>query len=116
MTNSSQYFSAIICTILKFLCLSKVFLIIGAYNGWTKIQNKTHEKEQIETKKKISEKYRKSRLRKAHFEAFASVEVEDQPYMTPKDFIDCVIHGSPRPRINRNVRHVQKMQKIYSYD
>ena len=57
---------------------------------------------------KNSEKYKKSRIRKAHFEAFASVEVEDQPYMTPRDFIDCVIHGSPRPRINRNVRHGQK--------
>jgi hypothetical protein len=63
--------------------------------------------------KKRSKKGGPSRLGKKHFDEFASVEIfNGQFYMTPRDFMDCIVHEAPRPRIKRRVGHANSLKHI----
>ena len=96
----------------KFVAIPSSLIVFGTYT-WSEYKKKVNEKQMIETKNVSSKHKGKCRLRKTHFESFASVNVVGQAYMTTRDFIDCIFYESPRPRINRKVIvHLKNYLKI----
>ncbi|XP_064552978.1 calcium uptake protein 3, mitochondrial isoform X3 [Drosophila montana] len=49
--------------------------------------------------------------RERRFIKFASVEYEDQLYMTPQDFLESVVEQEPRPRLKRRVLSCEEVEK-----
>ncbi|KRF78970.1 calcium uptake protein 3, mitochondrial isoform X8 [Drosophila virilis] len=49
--------------------------------------------------------------RERRFIKFASVEYEDQLYMTPQDFLESVVEQEPRPRLKRRVLSSEEVEK-----
>ncbi|XP_030562321.1 calcium uptake protein 3, mitochondrial isoform X5 [Drosophila novamexicana] len=49
--------------------------------------------------------------RERRFIKFASVEFEDQLYMTPQDFLESVVEQEPRPRLKRRVLSSEEVEK-----
>ncbi|XP_023035603.1 calcium uptake protein 3, mitochondrial isoform X3 [Drosophila willistoni] len=49
--------------------------------------------------------------RERRFIKFASVEYDDQLYMTPQDFLDSVVEQEPRPRLKRRQLSTEELEK-----
>ncbi|KAM8705391.1 hypothetical protein ACLKA7_009796 [Drosophila subpalustris] len=49
--------------------------------------------------------------RERRFIKFASVEYDDQLYMTPQDFLESVVEQEPRPRLKRRVLSTEEVEK-----
>ncbi|XP_017965495.1 calcium uptake protein 3, mitochondrial isoform X5 [Drosophila navojoa] len=53
--------------------------------------------------------------RERRFIKFASVEYENQLYMTPQDFLESVVEQEPRPRLKRRVLSAEEVEKYKDY-
>ena len=69
---------------------------------------------------KVEHEKRKLTAREKRFIKFASVEYDEQIYMTPQDFLESVVEGEPRPRFKRKkltepeVKDmIRRMPKLY---
>lgn len=84
------------------LLLTGVAASCGIFVTWTYVNNNLlHAKDQQQDTKKSTIILEKPPREKLHFDKYASVDINGEMYMTPKDFLDCIIQDSPRPRIKR---------------
>lgn len=74
-------------------------LVISSYLLKIKAEHDPKDIEPVKRQKKQGQ----SRLSRSHFDKFASVEFQGQFFMTPNDFVDCLVIDMPKPRIKRKV-------------